>query len=50
MRRCAAGEKKFSPSPCGRGLGGGAYATGYSRAGGTPPPNPLPKGEGENFP
>jgi hypothetical protein len=48
MRRCAAGE--FSPSPLGRGPGGGAYATALPCAGGTPPPNPLPKAEGENFP
>jgi hypothetical protein len=30
-----------SPSPLGRGLGGGAL--GHA----DPPPNPLPKGEGE---
>ena len=36
-----------SPSPCGRGLGGGWCA----RISGarTPPPNPLPQGEGECF-
>ena len=33
---------KSSPSPCGRGLWGGAYRTAQ-----TPPPNPLPQGEGE---
>jgi hypothetical protein len=59
MRCYDAGETKLSPSPLGRGLGGGArrqrvtflvYATVSSCAGGTPPPSPLPKGEGENLP
>ena len=62
MRRftvTAGAVEKHSPSPWGRGPGGGGWrhqvkflgcATGFSRAGGTPPPNPLPKGEGENFP
>jgi hypothetical protein len=50
-----AGEK-FSPSPCGRGLGGGrrrpevepaTYAETAICAGATPPPSPLPQGEWE---
>jgi hypothetical protein len=46
VRVCRGGET-FSPSPCGRGLGEGGIVT---SAGGwpTPPPNPLPQGEGEN--
>ena len=48
----------FSPSPLGRGSGGGvrrhgvtflAYASALPCAGGTPPPGPLPVGEGENL-
>jgi hypothetical protein len=56
MSRFTAGEEMFSPSALGRGSGGGgsrhgvkflAHPSVLSRAGGTPPPNPLPKGEGE---
>jgi len=40
-------KTRNSPSPCGRGLGGGVVrlVPGNSRT--TPPPNPLPQGEGE---
>jgi hypothetical protein len=50
-------SEKSSPSPLGRGLGGrvkphevahGDNDTIVHRVGATPPPNPLPKGEGEN--
>jgi hypothetical protein len=59
MRWFTLGGNKFSPSPWGRGPGGGvrrhpatffAYAIALSRAGGTPPPSPFPKGEGESLP
>jgi hypothetical protein len=45
--------RQYSPSPCGRGLGGGGGARDGFDDGATaaspPPPNPLLQGEGEKF-
>ena len=36
-----------TPSPCGRGMGGGVVRTAPGNSRTTPPPCPLPQGEGE---
>ena len=44
-----AGGRKLSPSPCGRGLGGGASRNIRAGVGRPHPPTPLPQGVGESF-
>jgi N-methylhydantoinase B len=44
----AMGQRSFSPSPCGRELGGGGSAMDSATTRPPPPPTLLPQGEGED--